>query len=382
MYKLDENNLKVKAGGAKTVLVVDDDEAIRILIRNILEPDYIVFEAVDAAGALTQTTAADFDVILLDYNLGGRDGLDLLIELREDRKVDAVIIFMTSDTSRDLAAQAFRENADDFIGKPINRRLFKYAISEAVKKKETERQLRETAVITKIEESKNLIIAMASHELHTPLIPLIGLSSALYKRSEEDNLDKDVLSDGLKRIVAAARRLNEIIGDILEVASLKRSDHPMHYEDIVIRAMLEQLQLYYKEAAADKGLNLVITMPEGEHTIFTDGKRLRQVLRLIVDNAIKFTKFGEVEIGYDVGEEDVLFFVRDTGSGILPEFQERLFDAFEKVDMKSGTSPGLGVGLYLCRRIVETMLGGVIEVDSTLGRGSQFTIRLPEIGAR
>lgn len=380
MYKLDDRIMRNKAGGAaKTVLVIDDDEAIRLLIRNILEPDYIVFEAVDAAGALTLIETSDFDVILIDHHLGGRDGLDLLIELREDRKVDSVIIFMTADTSRDLTAQAFRENADDFIGKPINRRLFKYAVSEALNKKETGRQLREAVAKAEIEESKNLLIAMASHELHTPLIPLIGLSSALYKRNEEDNLDKDTLSDGLKRIAAAARRLNELIGDVLEAASMNNNNLQLQRENIDVRAMLEAVRQDYREAAEEKGLNLFVTISKYGHPLFVDVKRLRQVLRLIVDNAIKFTEFGEVEIGFKAGVEDVLFFVRDTGSGILPEFQERLFEVFEKVDMKSGTSPGLGVGLYLCRRIVETMLGGTIGVESTFGRGSMFQIRLPKL---
>ncbi|MBF0456561.1 MAG: hybrid sensor histidine kinase/response regulator [Nitrospirae bacterium] len=380
MYKLDDRIMRGKAGGAaKTVLVIDDDEAIRLLIRNILEPDYIVFEAVDAAGALTQIGASDFDVILIDHHLGGRDGLDLLIELREDRKVDSVIIFMTADTSRDLTAQAFRENADDFIGKPVNRRLFKYAVSEALQKKETERQLREAVAKAEIEESKNLLIAMASHELHTPLLPLIGLSSALLKRNNEDTLDKDVLSDGLKRIVAAARRLNEIIGDILEVASMNKKDLLPQWEKTDVRTLMESLREDYREAADEKGLRLFITIPEGEHSLDIDSKRLRQVLSLIIENAVRFTEFGEVEIGFDERVEDVLFFVRDTGSGILPEFQKRLFESFEKVDMKSGTSPGLGVGLYLCRRIVETMLGGTIELESTLGRGSRFTVRIPKM---
>ncbi|MBF0517176.1 MAG: HAMP domain-containing histidine kinase, partial [Nitrospirae bacterium] len=271
----------------------------------------------------------------------------------------------------------FRENADDFIGKPINRRLFRYAVSEAIQKRETQRQLQEAVTKAQIEESKNLLISMASHELHTPLIPLIGLCSALFKRNEEDNLDKDVLSDGLMRIVAAARRLNEIIGDILEVTSMKRSDLPPQEQITDIREMLEAISQEYAQAAAAKGLNIFVTVPLDAHFLYVDGKRLRQVMRLIVDNAVKFTEFGEVEIGFKVEEEAVLLFVRDTGAGILPEFQERLFDAFEKAEMKSGMSPGLGVGLYLCRRIVESMLGGAISVDSTLLRGSQFTIRLP-----
>ncbi|MBF0487967.1 MAG: hybrid sensor histidine kinase/response regulator [Nitrospirae bacterium] len=379
MYKLSDRSMREKAGGgAKTVLIIDDDDAIRLLIRNILEPDYVIFEAKDAASALTQIGESDFDVILVDHHLGGRDGLDLLIELRQDRKVDSVIVFMAADTSRDLTAAAFRENADDFIGKPINRRLFKYAVSEALQKKETGRQLREAVSAAKLEESKNLLIAMASHELYTPLLPLIGLSNALYKRNEEDTMDKDVLSDGLKRIVGAARQLNEIIGDIFEVTSMNKNGIPPRMEDTDVRAMFEGVKQDYREAAAEKGLNLFVTMPEGAHTLVSDGKRLRQVLRLIVDNAIKFTEFGEVEIGFTVSEDDdALLFVRDTGTGILPEFQKRLFDVFEKEDMKSGMSPGLGVGLYLCRRIVEQMLGGTIEVDSTYGRGSKFQIRLP-----
>ncbi|MBF0319073.1 MAG: hybrid sensor histidine kinase/response regulator [Nitrospirae bacterium] len=377
MYKLDDTVFNDNAGGTKSVLVVDDDEAIRLLIRNILEPDYIVVEAVDAAHALEYINDSDFDVILIDHHLGGRDGLDLLIELREDRKVDSVIIFMTSDTSRDLTAQAFRENADDFIGKPINRRLFKYAVQDALLKKDLERQLREAISNAKIEESKTLLIAMASHELHTPLIPMIGLSSALYKRNEDGTLSKDALSDGLLRIAEAARDLNDMIGDILEVASMNKNDILMRMEHTDIRALIERLQRDYRNVALDKGLYLFVTMPEGPQTLFIDGKRLQQVLRLIIDNAIKFTEFGDVEIGLKLEAEDVVLFVRDTGAGIAAEFQERLFKVFEKIDMKSGRSPGLGVGLYLCRRIVE-MLGGTIEAESIPGRGSTFSIRLPK----
>ncbi|MCG6551144.1 MAG: hybrid sensor histidine kinase/response regulator [Candidatus Magnetominusculus sp. LBB02] len=379
MLNLDDRVKRYKVvGDVRTVLVIDDDEALRLLIHNILEPDYLVFDAADANGALEQIVASDFDAILLDHHLGGRSGLDLLVELREDRKVDSAIIFMTSDTSRDLATQAFRENADDFIGKPINRQLFKYAVSEALKKRDTQRQLQQAVAKAEIDEMKNLIIALASRELHTPLIPLIGLSSALYKQNEADTLDKDVLSDGLKRIAEAARQLNEIIGDILEVAAMNKGAQPLQREDTNLRTLIEGLRLEFRDAAEDKGLRLFVTMPDGGHSLFVDGKRLVQAMRFIVDNAIKFTEFGTVEIGLSYGVDDVVFFVSDTGAGIVPEYTARLFESFEKVDMKSGMSPGLGVGLYLCRRIVETMLGGTIEVESTFGRGSRFQIRIPK----
>lgn len=229
---------------------------------------------------------------------------------------------------------------------------------------------------------KSRFLSTISHELRTPLSLILGLSGMLLEESEEgksplpDPIQKDV-----ERIHAYAQHLGGLIGDVLDLTTSEAGQLRLNMELVDLGVTLHMVAESGSQLAADKGLTWRANIPESGPWVWGDRTRLRQVVLNLVNNAIKFTTRGEVCLNLETGSDSVTISVKDTGVGILPEEQERVFDEFCQTEKTISLGyPGLGLGLAICKTLVE-IHQGTIGVRSTgkEGEGSTFYVTLPTV---
>lgn len=234
--------------------------------------------------------------------------------------------------------------------------------------------------LRKASQYKSDFLANMSHELRTPLNSSLILAKLL-----ADNRDRNLTPEQVKyaqTIHSAGNDLLSLITEILDLSKIEAGQMEVHYQKIPIPALFESLRRTFEPLAADKGLKLQVLRDETVETLRSDSQRLEQVLRNLLSNAIKFTETGSVTL--ELGRTEpgkVAFSVRDTGVGIPAHQQRVIFEPFRQAD---GTTNrrygGTGLGLSIARQLAH-LLGGDLSVASQEGRGSVFTVTLPEHAA-
>jgi CheY-like chemotaxis protein len=225
--------------------------------------------------------------------------------------------------------------------------------------------------------AKDVFLSHVSHELRNPLASILGVSNLL--REEGTSQGQREL---LNLIDRSGEHLLNLINDVLEVSKIEAGQQELVAAPCDVSALAYELTEIMRVKAASKQLALVYSPAPGlQSKILADAPKLRQVLLNLLGNAIKFTDNGSVTLRLstvgpdDAGRLKLRFTVEDTGIGIAPEDQERIFDAFVQVH-NSAARKGAGLGLAITRQFVELM-GGKISLESALERGSRFTIELP-----
>ncbi|MGD9316482.1 MAG: substrate-binding domain-containing protein, partial [Anaerolineae bacterium] len=231
-------------------------------------------------------------------------------------------------------------------------------------------------------ESKSRFLSTVSHELRTPLNLIVGLSGILMQESEESDrpLPEPVRRD-MEQIQANAKHLGALIGDVLDLASSDAGQLRLANEFVDLGEALRLVAETGRQLAYEKGLGWHAELPESGHWVRGDRTRLRQVTLNLVSNAVKFTTQGQVRLELESGPDSVTVAVRDTGLGIPPEEQASIFEEFRRSERSMARGyGGLGLGLAICKRLVE-MHGGTIGVQSSGedGTGSTFTFTLPTV---
>jgi signal transduction histidine kinase/class 3 adenylate cyclase len=222
---------------------------------------------------------------------------------------------------------------------------------------------------------KDEFLANTSHELRTPLNGIIGLADSMLDGATGPLTE--VQQKNLDLIVSSGRRLTSLVNDILDFSRLQHKDLELQLGSVDIHSAVNVVLNLTKPLVTGKPLELVNNIQVGFPLAQADENRLQQILYNLVGNAIKFTDAGQVEISAQQIGEMLSISVRDTGIGIAPEKQTRIFEAFEQADGSvARVYGGTGLGLSVTRRLVE-LHGGTINVESEAGKGSCFTFTLP-----
>jgi two-component system sensor histidine kinase/response regulator len=225
---------------------------------------------------------------------------------------------------------------------------------------------------------KSAFIANMSHELRTPLNAIIGFTGALLMRLPGPlTVDQD---KQLNTIRSSGRHLLSLINDILDVAKIESGKVTLTTDLVDCQTLVRDTCESLRPLAQQKGLALEISVPEAPVLLETDRRALTQIIINLVSNAIKFTETGAVRVALSEqkGSDSLItsFSVTDTGAGIRPEDQPKLFQAFSQLDSTSTRhAEGAGLGLYLCQNLA-SLLGGTLFFDSTFGSGSTFTFSI------
>ncbi|MBV8499070.1 MAG: PAS domain S-box protein [Candidatus Eremiobacteraeota bacterium] len=254
------------------------------------------------------------------------------------------------------------------------------AIRDVTERKAFEQRLRDlNAELEDASRAKDQFLASMSHELRTPLNAIIGFTGTLLMKLPGPLNDEQERQLGI--VAWSARHLLSLINDILDLAKIHSGKREMVFETVPVAQVVSDVAASHAALAADKGLELTTQVAEDCEFATTDRRSLRQILLNLTNNAIKYTQKGSVRIDVHSarrnGRSAIVLRVSDTGVGIKPEDQARLFGAFEQFDFSHlGQFDGSGLGLHLCRNLAE-LLGAELSVTSKYGEGSAFTLTLP-----
>jgi signal transduction histidine kinase len=222
---------------------------------------------------------------------------------------------------------------------------------------------------------KSRFLSYMSHEFRTPLTSMTSITGILLSRLDGPLTDEQ--RKQVEFIRGSARELTEMVNDLLDLAKVEAGRITISPEWFEMVDLFSALRGMFKPIVNSSSVSLVFDEPEGDIRLFTDDKKLSQILRNFISNALKFTQAGEVRVSARLMGEDVEFAVSDTGIGIAPEHLRTLFTDFVQLDVPlQRRLRGTGLGLSLARKFAE-LLGGHVGVESEVGKGSRFWVKLP-----
>ncbi|MDD2287152.1 MAG: HAMP domain-containing sensor histidine kinase, partial [Paludibacter sp.] len=217
-----------------------------------------------------------------------------------------------------------------------------------------------------------------SHEIRTPLNGIVGFSEML----KDPQISNEQIKSYTGIIQKSSYQLLKIVEDILEISALETNKVQLSEEVFNLNQLLEELSSCYNNLAKAKGLSFYLEKGESNQKsgILSDKTKLTRILTNLLENALKFTDEGSVLFGYKIEGDRLVFYVKDTGAGISPEYTDRIFDRFTQEEKElSRKHGGLGLGLSLSRENAHLM-GGSITVESIKGKGTTFYLNIPYKG--
>jgi len=231
----------------------------------------------------------------------------------------------------------------------------------------------------KAEESDKLKTAFLqnmSHEIRTPLNGIIGFSTLL----NDEDLSKDDIKEYTAIISQSGKRLIEIVNNVLDISKIQTGQIVIKRQSILINSIFSDLFTFFSPITNAKNICLNYNNQDDKfRTLYTDEAKLHQILMNLISNAVKFTKSGNIDFGFEIKDDFIQLYVKDTGIGILPELYETIFDRFIQAEQTMTKNyEGAGLGLAISKGLVE-LLGGKIWVESEIDKGTTFFFTIPHI---
>jgi signal transduction histidine kinase len=359
------------------VLVVDDEEKNRLLLRDLLEVQgYEVSEAEDGEQALQKAAEVRPDLVLLDLMMPKLDGFEVCRRLKRDPETSSVpILLLTSLGERNVRLTGIEAGANDFLNKPIDAQDLILRVRNAVHAKHLFDQLQENYDrLRELETLRDNLTHMIVHDLRTPLTTINGYLQLL-KMTGVQKLDEEE-KGYVEQALSATSALVEMISSLLDVSRLEAGAMPLNLNP-------NDLGTVAKEAFESLGplvgkRQVHVEAPSEPLLVRCDPEIIRRVIVNLLTNAIKFTPpDGQVRVAVKRDGAKAKVTVVDTGPGIPPEYREKIFEKFGQVETRQQEgSYSSGLGLTFCKLAVKAH-GGKIGVDSEVGKGSTFWFVLP-----
>ena len=387
-----------------SILAIDDTPENLLTLRAALGAEFRLQFATSGAMGLALAEAAPPDLILLDVMMPEMDGYEVCRRLKAALRLRSVpVIFVTGLVDSDAESAGLALGAVDYITKPIKVEIARQRIRNLLERERLRKQVEyhrdhleqmvqaRTVALSIAREAaeaanraKTAFLRNVSHELRTPMTAIMGMTELALRRATDPKQ-----ASQLGTVKQSSAQLLALINDVIDITELEASQLGLERSQFKLASVLDALTGLFSKEAADKGLALSVAADSAlaELPLLGDPLRLGQILQNLSANAIKFTSQGSVSVAASLSEqsrEDVLvrFEVRDTGIGIDPKDQKRIFKLFEQADdSPTRHYSGTGLGLALSKRLIELM-GGEIDLQSQPGSGSVFcfTVRLGKAG--
>ena len=382
------------------ILVVDDEENLRITTAAILENDgYIVDVAASGDEAISLLENSDYDLVLTDLHMEGGDGLSVLAQIRRQSPL-TISVVLTGFASVESAIAALQEGAYDYLVKPCDIDSMRHTIKRGVEhrrlmlaeqkaradleqlNRELESRIENrTAELRRLNEelaeanrAKDVFLATLSHELRTPLTPVVGWIKLL----RNGTLDATGVAQALDAIERNAWLQSRLIDDLLDtsrIATGKLNFEPQATDlNLSVKAAVDTVLA----SAASRNIDLTVRLSSSPIVVQAEPLRLQQIVWNLLSNAIKFTEpGGRVSVITEVNGAEATVSVEDTGVGIDPEFLPHVFDRFRQADgSTSRLHGGLGLGLAIAHALTKMHSGSLSAESSGKGLGARFILGL------
>lgn len=376
------------------VILVDDDPLILSLISEVLKQQHFNVRAFASAEEAWQSYQANpVHFVIADLILPGMDGIELVQHIRAHQSGEYchLMVITVRDQPQDLQ-EVLRAGADDYLTKPVDINLIsirltiaRQQISQLLARKQIEKELNEARELAEVASKvKSQFMSVMTHELRTPLNAIVGFNDLLSQTTQLDQ-EQRIYCDSIHQ---ATHNLLNLLGDVMDYSQLDNGK-------MNLLSIPFDLELCIQEAidsclgiANEKSLDILVDYhPKLPTRFLGDPKKIRRILHHLLDNAVKFTKQGEILLSVNEYAHlgDTLYLrlkVEDTGIGIAADQYHTIFNDFTQID---GTLQreynGPGMGLAITHKLIKSM-GGDIALESQLGKGSCFTLSLPLINER
>jgi len=347
----------------RKILIVDDVSTNVLLIKRILESNYTIKTAQSGEEALEILPGYRPDIILLDIMMPGMDGYEVCRRIRSKRRYAFIkIILVSAKTLIDDRLKGYEVGADDYVTKPFVKRelLAKTNVFARLKHEEEVNQL------------KNDLLTLFSHETRTPLSAIIGLSDILMR-------NKSISDDIKTRIDMISIKAHELL-EFAEKTSLLcslKDDLRLHYSNMQLDIFVHEILANLQNQLNEKDITII---QDKFHSIqcMADWSLMRKAFTFVLENAIKYSEDkGQIEIQALIVNDQCQVSFIDYGCGIRPEWIETIFDEFAIRDIMHHKK-GQGLSLAITRHILE-LHGGAIRVNPDRKQGAHFIMRFPVI---
>lgn len=361
------------------VLVVDDQDTNRLLLRDLLEAQgHEVSEAVDGTEALQRIGDATPDVVLLDIGMPGMDGFEVCRRIKADPATASIpVLLVTALSQRDQRLLGIGAGANDYITKPIDKSDLSLRVRNAIRMRqlylEVEEQYRR---LEKLELLRDSLVHMIVHDLRSPLAGIRAYLDLL-KLDGAGKLDAE-LTDSIEGARKVAVEMTDMVSDLLDVSRMEVGEMPLELAPADLGALAVDA---VTAAGAAPRVRIRVEAPADRLRVVCDAGVIRRVVTNLVGNAVKFTpSSGQISVSVQGDGAEVKVSVADTGHGIPSEYHQKVFEKFGQVEAaRHGAKHSSGLGLTFCKYAVEAH-GGRIGLESAVGKGSTFWITLPVRG--
>ncbi len=342
------------------ILAVDDIPDNLLLIQLSLEQEgHQVVVAHDGKTALKQIKKAPPSLILLDVMMPGMDGYEVTRRIREDRNIPFIPILLVTAREESSLVEGLDAGADEFVRKP-------FQIDELQARVRSMLRLKET-----IDQRENFVSCL-THDLRTPLVAANRMLDLIGQQAFGDINDEQ--QEAIANILSSNQNMLQMLNTLLETHQYELGQKTLSFIPVDLQQLIVEVVTELQPLAIEKGIELKQDIASQVPEIKGDRLELRRVFTNLIGNAIKFTDKGTVKVSLGQNDSQVLVTVEDTGIGISPQDREAVFQRYHQGNHRRS---GKGLGLYLCRQIINAHQGQ-ITVASEVGKGTTFSFWFPK----
>lgn len=359
------------------ILCIEDDAGLLYLLQSALEQAQMQFMGVSSGDAgLELLNKETFDAIVVDQQMPGLTGLEVIRTIIES-KIEAPIIMVTGEGNEDVAVEAIRSGASDYLVKDANLAYLKIlpsVILQVINQRDLTLAREAAERNLQLEKDRSTLLSQfiqnASHEFFTPLSVITTSTDLL-----QHYVDQPKPLQHVYRIKEQSEIIQHLVGDLVKLAGLDMQSS-LEVESVNMNRLIQDVCSRFDELVTKNELNFILEVPDNPIVTLARIPDLFDALTELIDNACRYSQANDtvrVELGTSDGK--VIIRIQDTGIGISEEHHVHIFERFYRVD-KAQSTRGLGLGLSIASRIIE-LHHGEIKVESELDKGTTMIVILP-----